>query len=521
MRRVKIRLDLLVPGLVAGVVALLAVLATPLGLDVDLRDGPVYLSSAENLVGGNGFVIPFADPGKPIDFDEAGGPVVDFPVGYPAALSIGLILGVDAHDSARLLGVICLGAIAWALTAFASSRGLDLGWAVLIGLTGAALSFPYSLEPRSELLYGLFTVVALVMAARFVQTGRLGPFVLSSLFAALGLLTRTIGIALVGTVGLVGLLVAGSLRLKVFRGLVAVGLGLVPFLFLLSSGGSRDMVWHPPDLRDLKVMVNAVAGWFVPPVGTPTLRTVVFGVALLAAAVWIARDGVFPMVRRWSLTLTDPPRWLPAVISAVAHFGALIASRTLYDAQNLPGTRLLYPVALSLLIAAVEWVPRATETGSRARRVGHVLAASGLAALVANSWAASLQGAEVRDGMLTFRSNDFLSSPVIGAIGELVPEAVVFSNVPDGLWVAGWDGAWTTPVVVDPLTTRPNDLLEEEMAQIAAKVEESQALLVYQRDERDYLVDEASLQEIAPCIVADDGSLVLFVAADHPLCVGG
>ncbi|MGB7861499.1 MAG: hypothetical protein WBM90_13465, partial [Acidimicrobiia bacterium] len=66
-----------VPALVIALACALLLIATSSGLLVGQRDAPSYLSSAENLALGNGYVTSYGDPGKPVDLGDPISPVVD------------------------------------------------------------------------------------------------------------------------------------------------------------------------------------------------------------------------------------------------------------------------------------------------------------------------------------------------------------------------------------------------------------------------------------------------------------
>ena len=117
-----------------------------------------------------------------------------------------------------------------------------------------------------------------------------------------------------------------------------------------------------------------------------------------------------------------------------------------------------------------------------------------------------------------FRSSSFVESPIVHITLSAVPESSVFSNVPDGLWVAGLDGAKSTPASNDPFSLRANDQLESEIDELKSRVEDELAIIFFYRSRRGYLLDESELRRIAPCVVAEDAESVLLSGLDHPLC---
>ena len=120
---------------------------------------------------------------------------------------------------------------------------------------------------------------------------------------------------------------------------------------------------------------------------------------------------------------------------------------------------------------------------------------------------------------MDFRSSSFVESRIVHITISAVPESSVFSNVPDGLWVAGLDGAKSTPASNDPFSLRANDQLESEIDELKSRVEDELAVIFFYRSHgRPYLLDESELRRIAPCVVAEDAESVLLSGLDHPLC---
>ena len=489
--------------------------ATSNGLLVALRDNPVYMSSAESLRDGDGYRTPFGDPGKAIDFESNSAPVVDFPVGYPLTLAAGLTVSDDIDSVARWTGILLVAATAAILAMVASRHGLTPMWSAVVALTGAALVFQIALGAMSEPLYIVLLVVTLWAMGRYLWKESVTLLAIGTVAAALSVFVRTTGLALVATVGVIALLGAGSRRTRLIRGFSAVVVGLVPFLFLSLSGGSRELVWHPPGPDSVKVLLNTVASWFVPPVGTPTLRVAVLAVALVAAAFWwfAGRDG------------SDSPApgdsrrgWLPGVTSAVLHFVLLVASIFLFDAQNELGRRLMLPVAVSLLVAGLAAAGREQTGTEQSSRLTQILAGALLAALVANTWAAAIGGFETADGRRGFNSPQFHRSEVVAAAVDLGATVDVFSNIPDGLWYVEGPGARALPVVVDPLSLQRSRRLEEESARIKELVETEDAVILYERGTREYMISEDDALDLAPCVILDDGAHMLLGGESSPFC---
>ncbi len=282
-----IRLVTIIGIALALTAGLLAIASTPQGLAVGQRDSPTYLASSESLAAGDGYRTPFGAPGKPIDFNETSSAVNHYPPGYPMLLSVGVMMGFDSHQVARVVGVLALSLLALLFFEVARRRGLHVLGSALVGLIAVALSFPYVLAPTSELTYGLLTSVTLALLGSYASERRSSYLTAASIVAALGVAVRSVGLALVATVAIVALAAPGRFKGRLVRATIAGAMGLGVFAVSM-AGGSREFAWHPPLVLDLKIMASTAVGWFVPPLGSPTQRVAVLIVGLLVAMMWIA-----------------------------------------------------------------------------------------------------------------------------------------------------------------------------------------------------------------------------------------
>ena len=489
---------------VAVFVGVLALASTPEGLRVE-GDAVVYLATSESLAAGNGYQVPFGVANS----------VQLWPPGYPALLSVGVSLGFDSHDMARFTGILAISLLGFSFFLYARHRGLSRLGSTLVALVAAVASFRHALVPMSELTYGLLVLATLALLGKHVSLKGIRYLAAAGLVAASSMAVRSVGVALVATVVILAYLVADRFRTRLIHASSALALGLVP-LVLFSTGG-RELLWHPPSPSDLKIMVNAIVGWFVLPFGSPTQRFAVFAIAVLGG-------GLLWMFRTRKGEETKPStrllRWLPGIVSAGAHLLALLVAMTFFDTGVRVSTRQLYPVAISLLVAAVDWLSQRGVSTSKETHTNRALVVFGIAALIAGSWNAILDGSATRGGDLGYRSASFVGSPVAlaTATASAIPESYVYSNVPDGLWVAGLDGAKLTPRLTDR-ELPPNGSLEPEIEEMANRVENGLAVIFfYKGHERPYLVDEPELRRIAPCVVVEDDEAVLLAGLNHPLC---
>jgi len=486
------------------------------GLAIGQRDAPSYLSSAENLQGGLGYRTSYGDPGKPVDFEQTTSPVVDFPPGYPAILSVGVMLGADSQTTARLVSALLVFGITFVV--FLKAQTLSrfrsgVAAASLVALIAGALTLPFTTSALSEPSYGVLLVLTLVAATSYAQTKRSMALVFATLLATFATTVRTSGLALVGTVMVVAWLALRGSRRRWFVPLVVGIVGVAPF-YLSTALGNRVPAWHPPDIGSFKELANGVAEWFIPPIGTPTLRVAAFVVlisGLLAwARPWARRDGEVEKVA------SVPPLWSVGVIAAGAHLGLLLMTKFFLSSQLSLGSRQLYPVGLALLFASMQFLGRRSDEQSD-KRIAHGFVLLGLACLLASSWVSAVALNAVSSGMRGFNSTEFLESETVEYVVGSIPGDRVFGNAPDGLWIAGLPNTRPLPIAYDPLSLADNELMDEEMSRLAEEVEDG-AVLFYRLDGRAYMVEESDLKAIAPCEVVADEIAVVLASADHAAC---
>ena len=192
------------PALFAAAGAALAaalVLVRTGGHGVGLHwDSAVFVSVAENLLAGRGFV------------DWRGEPLTLVPPLYPLLLAAGGLAGFDPRQAAgplnaAVLGLTVLAAGAWMRRRLRSR--LLAAW----GCLAAALSLPLAWaasQALTDAAFALFAVLSLVCADRFLDGGRRSSLALAAGFAALSCLTLYNGVAAVAAIALALLLQRGA-----------------------------------------------------------------------------------------------------------------------------------------------------------------------------------------------------------------------------------------------------------------------------------------------------------------------
>ena len=169
----------------------------PYGMGVN-GDGVIFMSTAHNLLAGNGFV----------KWD--GSPFVRFPPMFPMLLAFIGIFGLDPLDvagyvNATLFGLTIFVSSLWLRYHLLSCRAPTLRaqriW-LLIWAVAALVLAPFARPASyatSEPLFILLMVSTLFTFDKFLDTGQRAFLLLAAIFTALACLTRYIGIAIPAT----------------------------------------------------------------------------------------------------------------------------------------------------------------------------------------------------------------------------------------------------------------------------------------------------------------------------------
>ena len=275
------------PALFAAACAALAaalVLVRTGGHGVGLHwDSAVFVSVAENLLAGRGFV------------DWRGEPLTLWPPLWPLLLAAGGLAGLDPRQfagplNAAVLGLTVLAAGAWMRRRLRSR--LLAAW----GCLAAALSLPLAWaasQALTDAAFVLFAVLALVCADRFLDGGRRSSLALAAGFAALACLTRYNGVAAVAAIALALLLQRGAAPWEKERRAAAFAIAaLLPLGLWMArnalaagrlTGHVRPVDYTLPEI--LGKIVEIVGEWAIveDKLGIPVAAGVAL-LALLAAA---------------------------------------------------------------------------------------------------------------------------------------------------------------------------------------------------------------------------------------------
>jgi 4-amino-4-deoxy-L-arabinose transferase-like glycosyltransferase len=330
------------------------------GLDPDSAS---YLGAAESLAKSDGYRIPIADW---LTRDSTSA-LAHFPPGYPTAIALMLRAGLPPMSAARAVNAAAVFVgIALTLWLVASVSGLTAGIAVTLALFAMPAFVEQHLSVLSEPLFLACIIGALgaMMSASRQSEERevLKCAVIAGIAAALAMLTRYAGAAIVGAVALWMLWRPGApvarLRRAVASALPAIALVGWWLIHLHLTSGARDIRTlnaYGGFLETVRMGIDTIVAWMVPLMSDQTLP----GREWLALIAIVALVGITVSGYRTSAD-SLAKRTIGATITiASCYVVVLVASRLLADPGIPFDNRLLAPLfLLTAIIAAIgirEW----------------------------------------------------------------------------------------------------------------------------------------------------------------------
>ena len=346
------RTTLLIVVLAGLGTAHILVRTAPYGIAVG-PDSPMFLSTAMNFLAGEGWRN-FADR-----------PMVAWPPLFPLLLVAGGWVGIEPLEAGRWINATAFGLTILAAGLYLRSH-LQSRWLVLAATATIAASLPLSHWASylmTDPLFFLFTVLALMQLAAFLNRKTDAPLWWAAVFTALAALTRYPGVVLIG-VGVLVLLVrrAPPLAARLKHAIAYGAISSIPLAGVLTynwavSGtltGRRKASGQ--SLSDgLSQMADVFRDWMIPP-NTPDgfgrLLWIAAGLVVLAAGVVVVRHG-----REKGMDRTASPSFglgpaLPFGVFAVAYLVFIVTIVPLVIHKEFP-LRYLLPVYVPLLLVAV------------------------------------------------------------------------------------------------------------------------------------------------------------------------
>jgi Gpi18-like mannosyltransferase len=453
------------------------------GLPGVTPDSVSYLSAAKNFFEGKGLL------------SYSGGafhPFAHFPPLYPLVLSLAGFFALDPLKWGLYVNLFALIASALIAALMLRRLGADrrtVAYTAVLILFAPPMLFVHTMI-WSEALFILFVVLSLFLLAE-------ERICLSCLFAALALLTRYLGIALVFSNIIVILLNAkitdkkAGVKCALLYGFFAV-IPLAVWKFIEFSPDNRAVAFYPVNLHSLLFGLQTISSWFLPEDLFGSVNSnglyLLFAVLLLLAAFYRSFEDQMRIYAFFCLSF----------------IAALLISICFFDAEVTLDSRILAPIYIPMVSLIV---PRLFKNCSNKHSLvriscAAVLSLAGLV-VIANS---ALPNMRLWQKRLWYTSDEWRSSDLIKAAEVLPKETTIFTNADDAIFVLTGRYALQLPAKIDPASHREKPDYPENIEKVREQLKSGNALLLYSRRVtwRWYLPSEEDLKKTLPLMLVKE-----------------
>ena len=448
-------------------------------------DSVHYVMGAESILNGNGYARL-----------SGGGevrPITGFPPLYSVVLAGVGLTKMDLFEGARILNAILFGGSVFLtsllLFRFTKSLGASIIGSALI-LTSLSLVKIYSMV-MTEPLFIFLMLLAILTLVRYLDTQKIYLLLISGSMVSLSIMTRYVGLGLLGAGGLSILLLSRThWKRRILDCIVYAGLTIAPLYFWLSRNAAvdgtavnRELIYHPMQPTLLKVFIAEVLSWFVPRIlGLPrTLRNIL--VAILTIP-WLGLY-YFHAVRRFFTEQGEARKefWtLPWVLTFYvgSYIAILIINSTLLDAGTTLSapSRYLTPVFIAVVMIAVIAIHELVG------RHGKGLVPKVLALLVGTALVAICSIQVIEQVRSPFAVGGYFEyktkrAEAVPEFESLAPDLPIISNNPEMVYVMGNRSAYMWPIQFDVYKLEDRDDFELQIEATREKLLSGGVLVIF------------------------------------------
>jgi hypothetical protein len=434
-------------------------------------DSATYVGAARSLQRGDGLLVPFDGDGPRA--------MTHYPPLYPALLAVA---GEPFHG-ARWLACALLAANLL-VVGLALPRVCPRGpWLAVFGALVALLGQPMLAVHGmawSEPPFLLLAVLGIVLTARYVEKPASRTLLLGGMAAGLAWLTRYAGAACVAAGALAILLAGVPLRRRLRDAALFILIASTPMaawvirnMVVAGTPVNRPIALRPISLERITEGWDTCSQWLLPGRMPLALRAGVLALILCATAwrlVCSRRSGA----RDAKAALA----WAAGLFAA-AYVGVIVLTVLLVDAYTHLDWRILSPIFPTGVILGV-WLADDLAAALRQRPWPQALAVAACAALIGlhgiRTWGWLREG--LRDGR-GYSGREWRQSDVLARVSGLPPDARVFTNGPDAVYLLTGRSATMTPDLIVTATWRPNPRYRQQMDRLRTALQDQGAVLVY------------------------------------------
>jgi hypothetical protein len=390
------------------------------------HDSIFYLSSAGNLVNHNGLQWSASDGSLH--------PLTHFPPLYSLFISLIMVFGIPDTMAATWLAAILLGLNVFTAgyLVYHFSRSMILSILAALSLAVATGFINLHLIALSEPLFIWMILCSIGALGVYFEKPSRKLLLLAAFLAALSVLTRYVGLAVVATCFLaIAAIERTPFRTRIVHLLIYLTVSLSPILLwivrnliLVGSTTNRMLIYHPLDWGNRKLGFETISGWF-------TWAPVSYKATITFSGLFLGIVFFWWLWLGWKLLFSQTMKsnWLSGLrfvfmlnLFSLVYLASIFFSLTFYDASIRLDGRILAPVYISFLLALF------TMLGSLSFRwqwISGILCAFfivlNLPATI-NSWSDLVQNGK------GFTSQSWQTSKAVAYVRNVAPGSAIYSN---------------------------------------------------------------------------------------------
>jgi hypothetical protein len=319
------------------------------------HDSIFYLSSAKNLIEGNGLQWSASDGSLNL--------LTHFPPLYSLVIVFIMTIGLSALQAATWLAAILMGlnvfTVGLLLYHFSQSKILSILTAIALAVSVVFINL--HLIALSEPLFIWLVMCSIGSLGIYFEKLSLRSLLVAAFFAALALLTRYTGIAIIATGFLaIALIKKSPIRKRIVHLLTYLVASLTPFILwtahnriLGESMTNRSLVYHALEWGNRKLGFETISGWF-------TWSPMPYKITITISGFFLAIIFFWWLYLGWKLALpqskdtqkTSSLRIVFVFITfSLVYLVCILFSLAFFDASTRLDNRILAPVYIAFLCA--------------------------------------------------------------------------------------------------------------------------------------------------------------------------
>jgi len=478
-------------------------ISTPYGLGL-VNDSYAYVSGAINLLKGNGY-SQFSGGGEI-------SPITHFPPMFSILLALVDLIKIDILFAARLVVLLlfALNVILVGITLLTITRrySVSLLGAFLSATSGVFLR-THSMLMSEPLFITLSLTSSLCLYISFLHKRRTS-LIMAGVLAGCATLTRYAGLASIVTALLTIAFFRRKVKLVLADSLFYI-LGALPLVIswglrnelLTGTVANRQLLWHLPSWSNIELGMFNFLAWIFPRGFLSWLQAQKYFAYALTLFIGFVFLWLVITTLRSLYRCSQPDGQADAgdklfiyhLVYVVIYLGVILATMIFFDASTRFENRILAPMEVSFLIVVLAALAKWSERRPLFQKVLVI------AFLVIFSWSWVREGGDTvellsLDGQ-GYASLSWKNSSTIEYIRNLPPEKIIYTNKNTGVFLQTGRSSYRVLSRTDPVTLKPRDNYEDQLAEIHRNVIAQKAVLIFfGADEQTEPEDQAWLEDL-------------------------